>query len=388
MAVASAGVSGPFNVLAGLAVSGSTLYVADFGLNLIHRLALPSLSPAGSDINASATPYCVTTDSLGNLYVGYYGIGLIEKFNSSGTSVATLSTGGFVMGIAVDTNGDIYAAEESLGQVQIFPWNGTGYDAVQTITSPLFSGSLRGVLKQGNRLYVSDFSNSVIFQLNETSPHVFGAPQTLNDGGNISNPTQLSTDSAGNLYVASASSSSVAAYAVNSTVNPSQLSLLRACVLDGMGPQGVAVDSQGYLYASASGAPFKVVQIAPCGGTAMMMASKSQNGINMTSTFTPTATPPFSTLAQAAPNVSRNGEPVKFRVNLQQPAQIHLALFTLLGELVYETNFDGKTGLNASTWGLQNNSGSHVASGLYIYIIQARNAAGSLSQSGKVVILQ
>ncbi len=257
-------------------MSGSTLYVADFGSNLIHRLSLPSLSPAGSDIASNVNPYCVTTDAQGNLYVGYYGGGIVEKFNSSGTSVASLSTGGLVMGISVDTNGDIYVAEESLGQIQIFPWNGTGYNAVQTITSPLFSGSLRGILKQGNRLYVSDFYNSMIFQLNETSSYVFEAPQNLNAGGNISNPTQLSTDTAGNLYVASASSSSVVAYAVNNTVNPSQLSLLRACVLDGMGPQGVAVDSQGYLYASASGAPFKVVQIAPCGGTALLMASKTR----------------------------------------------------------------------------------------------------------------
>ncbi len=107
----------------------------------------------------------------------------------------------------------------------------------------------------------------------------------------------------------------------------------------------------------------------------------------MTPTFTPTATPPFSTLAQAAPNVSRNGEPVKFRVNLQQPAQIHLTLFTLLGERVYETNFEGKARAELSTWGLQNNNGSTVSSGLYLYVIQARNAAGTLSQSGKVAVL-
>ena len=84
-----------------------------------------------------------------------------------------------------------------------------------------------------------------------------------------------------------------------------------------------------------------------------------------------------------APNVSRNGEPIQFRVNLSESVPIHLALYSLTGEKVVEMDRPGSTGLNTLTWSLQTTAQENVASGLYIYVLKA----GTMVKTGKVALL-
>ncbi|HTC22015.1 MAG TPA: T9SS type A sorting domain-containing protein, partial [bacterium] len=93
-------------------------------------------------------------------------------------------------------------------------------------------------------------------------------------------------------------------------------------------------------------------------------------------------------LVVAAPNVSRNGEPIKFTVNLPQPMQVHLALFDLVGEKVFDASLQGNSGLNNFSWDLENLSKETVASGLYIYLLEANNGMSTLSQRGKIAVLR
>ncbi len=88
-------------------------------------------------------------------------------------------------------------------------------------------------------------------------------------------------------------------------------------------------------------------------------------------------------LVVAAPNVSRNGEPIQFRVNLSQSVPIHLALYSLTGEKVVEMDRPGSTGLNTLTWSLQTTTQENVASGLYIYVLKA----GTMVKTGKIVLV-
>lgn len=85
----------------------------------------------------------------------------------------------------------------------------------------------------------------------------------------------------------------------------------------------------------------------------------------------------------AAPNISRDGEPIRFEVNLGEAAPLELDLFSVTGEKVAAINAQGAAGINTLTWDLANASKGQVASGLYIYLLKA----GDLTQTGKVVVL-
>jgi hypothetical protein len=87
----------------------------------------------------------------------------------------------------------------------------------------------------------------------------------------------------------------------------------------------------------------------------------------------------------AAPNISRDGEPIHFHFTLDKPAQAQLSLFTLTGELVYKTSAEGNTGANILTWDLNNQGREKVASGLYLYVLQA---ADGTSKIGKLVVIR
>ena len=90
----------------------------------------------------------------------------------------------------------------------------------------------------------------------------------------------------------------------------------------------------------------------------------------------------------AAPNVSKDGEPIRFQVTLGAPAQIQLSLFALTGEEVYQATAQGSAGTNSLVWGLENQAQESVASGLYVYVIKVADAAGVRAQTGKVAVLR
>jgi hypothetical protein len=112
--------------------------------------------------------------------------------------------------------------------------------------------------------------------------------------------------------------------------------------------------------------------------------------LTVTATKTVSATPTADTLVKsiiAAPNVSRNGLPIQFHINLYQPAQITISLFTVLGEEVYQTTKQGTSGDNQIVWRLRNKAENTVGTGLYICVVQVNNGIGVSAQTSKVVVL-
>lgn len=104
-----------------------------------------------------------------------------------------------------------------------------------------------------------------------------------------------------------------------------------------------------------------------------------------TLTFSPT--PVNNQLVVVAPNISKDGEPVKFMVNLEKPSQIKLSLFNLVGEQVYQASIPGESGTNTLLWQVQNQKNEPVASGLYIYVVSFDNGSGVVNKVGKVAVL-
>ena len=170
---------------------------------------------------------------------------------------------------------------------------------------------------------------------------------------------------------------------------------------------------QGDLVTASGGAPPSCRPLATCtpGGPAPMVSLLSVFGtvgtrtptvaptidvtLGETATNTPTpvntvtATPTASALLQlavAAPNISRNGQPIQFMINLGANASVQLNLYTIIGEEVYSDSIEGNAGMNTITWLLKNKAQSSVATGLYIYTIEVNNGYQVTTKTGKLLV--
>jgi DNA-binding beta-propeller fold protein YncE len=147
---------------------------------------------------------------------------------------------------------------------------------------------------------------------------------------------------------------------------------------------------KGNLVTSSGGVPPSCRPLPTCtpiGGKAVRPMSDQENP---TSTVTPLPTAASNGLiasAVAAPNISDVGQPVQFLVKLNQPAKLVLSLYTLVGEEVFVKSVQGTVGENTLPWELKNNSGASVASGLYIYSLQADGGNQRETRMGKVVVI-
>jgi FlgD Ig-like domain len=111
-----------------------------------------------------------------------------------------------------------------------------------------------------------------------------------------------------------------------------------------------------------------------------------------TITSTPTGNPGLGLLqgVAASPNLIRGfGQgPVKVGFTLASPAEVKLSLMTTMGQLVYSKIIEAQTGTNTIVWDLKNTIGREVASGLYVYYIEAAGDNGqACHKTGKIVIL-
>ncbi len=148
-----------------------------------------------------------------------------------------------------------------------------------------------------------------------------------------------------------------------------------------------AIYYQGNLVTASGGVPPSCRPNPTCTPASPAVPALAQR-MEGTPSLTPTSgngTVPFIV---AAPNVSRNGEPIHFLVNLQTPGQINLVLFDITGEIVWEGSVEGNSGRNSLAWNLENQSGVPVASGLYLYAVEANDGTSTITQRGKVAILR
>ena len=78
-----------------------------------------------------------------------------------------------------------------------------------------------------------------------------------------------------------------------------------------------------------------------------------------TSTFTPIPSPTVNPnilieSVVAAPNVSRNGNPVHIQFTLGHAAKVHLFIYALTGENIFQKMVAGNAGANDLLWDVEN----------------------------------
>jgi len=90
----------------------------------------------------------------------------------------------------------------------------------------------------------------------------------------------------------------------------------------------------------------------------------------------------------AYPNPAKGGW-VKFRYNLAKPSQITIKVYTILGDLVWEANYNDPPGGGIiHDWYCVNNAGKKIASGIYIYRLIANDGVQEVTVTKKLIVIQ
>lgn len=301
--------SGQFTNAQDVAVDTSgNVYVADSQNNRIREIAVngtvTTLAGNGTYGYVDGTggaggtaefelPYGIAVDTSGNVYVGDANDSRVRKIapNGSVTTLAGNGTFGYAngtggpggtaefagpYGLAVDSSGNVYVADNSNHRIREIAPNGTvtllagngarSYANGAAITAGFDQPTGVAVDTSGN-VYVADYANSDIRMINTS-----GTVSTLagnqgqgfvngtgGSGGSaaFNNPLGVAIDSLGNVYVADTSNNRIREIAPNGTVTTLAGNGTSGHV-DGTGgaagtaefdsPQGVAVDASGNVY--------------------------------------------------------------------------------------------------------------------------------------------
>ena len=174
-----------------------------------------------------------------------------------------------------------------------------------------------------------------------------------------------------------------------------------------LGPETLTIGP--FLIASNSSVTFQVTEIVPDNagqanpGETFTLLSQTQLAqknpkslitslsVNRGGTPIPYATTSLSgnliQSAVAAPNISRENQPIDFLLNLASPALVRFSLYSVAGELVFDSQAQEGQGASSLVWNSQNNAHQNVASGLYIYLFKADGAGTEETRIGKVLII-
>ncbi|HKF50171.1 MAG TPA: hypothetical protein VKB38_22610 [Terracidiphilus sp.] len=247
-----------YSTLASIVLHGTGL-----GANI---QAVPALESAvGANLK---TPSQVAIDYQGNVYAADAGLGKVVMFPAgAGTSAQPVSVGSGLTaptGVAVDGAGDIFIADNSggTGTVYEIPSQPTGRESdggqVQLVTG--LGANLNLAIDNVGSLYIADPTNGRVVKLANvgaaTSSNLGQAQLNLTTG--FTAPSAVAVDTAGNLYVIDGSDLFELA---GGTGAPTSL-------LNNLsGATGLAVDPSGAVYVtSASGTiriPFESGALAP-----------------------------------------------------------------------------------------------------------------------------
>jgi Pro-kumamolisin, activation domain len=406
---ATGGTAGTLVAPKGVAAMGATLYVAAWDhVQYFDFAGNPQGAFSGyGDVDT------IAAGPDGNLYTADLS-GNVEAVNTAGTVLATPTVpGDGLQGIYLDANGDIYVTGSS-GNVYYIQRTNPLTAPIPTFNPPVtlnlgytlknpYGVLVKGDFKSGGTtLYVAETDAGDILsfpQVGNTSTYgtktvvvANGAPAPA--PGQVAGPEGMFQDSSGNILVADYTTGIM-------DIFDSSFGFLRRCQMTG-NFSGITEDSLGGIYVSGSNGSGNVVEKLSCTGEGAPVFARAQLAViiphgtstpsptitpTSTETVTATATPGKKLLLAAIPNISSNGQPIRFQVPLDGPAQVQLRLYTILGELVYQADIQGGAGINNLLWKVQNQSGSPVASGLYLYMIRENGDSGTVTQKGQVVVL-
>ena len=208
------------------------------------------------------TPYGNAIDSSGNVWVVDGGINnRIQKFDSSGTYLSTIGTPGvsgtsnshfnYPYGMALDSSGNIYVADEKNDRVQKFNSSGTYLLTISGLNKPKDVA-----VDSSNNVFVTDTNNQQVLKFDSSgtllSTFVSGYG-TAN--GQVISPWGIGIDSSDNVYITSLQNDRIQKF------NSSGTWLMTLGITGSPGsannqfnnPYGVDIDSSGNIYVADTG---------------------------------------------------------------------------------------------------------------------------------------
>ncbi len=224
--------------------------------NWMDRLA--GTQPAGEDTKVLfqlAEPYGMAVDSKGNLYVADQKVGAIFIFNTETRDVELIKNkvhGHFVriIGLAMDDNDRLFVSDPGLRHVLIF---NAKHEPEDVITDGLVSPGGLAIDVENRLLYVADVDQDQVLVYDADSLKLkrkigtAGHKHELTTPGDFARPSGLAVDREGNLYVADTLNNRIEIFDgdgkfISTFGKPG----------DGPGyfsrPKGVAIDSDGHIW--------------------------------------------------------------------------------------------------------------------------------------------
>ena len=225
------------------------LYVSNYGQNDVVKI-----TPAGvSSIFAGiAYPDGMTSDGSGHLIFGS-DMGYLEKFATNGVLVSTIySTVHNVNGLAVDSAGNVYAANSLVGgTIEKFDTNGVG-----TVFASHLYPSYGMAMDASNNIYVAYDGENLIYKYAANGSGAVFSTNSLNA------PANIAFDSLGNLFAVNAGTNTIVK--INAAGQASVFATNTMSYTGTFGP-GLAVDPSNNVYVLGDLIGTTLVRYTPAG---------------------------------------------------------------------------------------------------------------------------
>lgn len=201
------------------------------------------------------TPYGLTVDSKGTLYVADGKVGAVFMFNTETKEVGMLKNGvnakfGDIIGLAIDDADRLFVSDTKLHRVLVFDKN---HKVEGSISQGLLDPSGMVVDNENRFLYITDPAQDLVLVYdadNLTFIRKLGTPgkaHTLTEQGQFSMPTNVALDEDANLYVADTYNNRIEVFDADGN-------FIRAWGRAGdrpgtfMRPKGIAIDVDGHVW--------------------------------------------------------------------------------------------------------------------------------------------
>ena len=216
--------------------ASSNVYAVDYSASTIYKYNSAGVS---TTLNTTSTsgPVGIAVDGLGNIYVSDFITNDVYQFNSSGTLTATITGFSAPYGIACDAANNVYVADNTAFTVVKI--------AAGTLTKSTFLSGFAnaplGITIVNNDIYVTEnIGNNVVKIANA----ITGSTTQTTFATGFNAPHYLTSDAAGNLYVADYSNN------VLKKITPG--GVVSTLITGLTTPRDVAINSYGILYIANS----------------------------------------------------------------------------------------------------------------------------------------